>query len=263
MTRLVAGNWKMHGLLAEAQARAAALAQWVATAGIGGAGSAVELAVFPPCVQLERVRAMLPVSVGVGVQDVHEAVQGAFTGSVSAEMARDAGAGWAIVGHSERRRGLGESEALVARKAAAALRAGLRPVLCVGEDSHERDAGRAVAVVEAQLGAVTAVVGTAGLAQLVVAYEPVWAIGTGRNASPAQVGEMHAAIRGYLRLQGAESVRVLYGGSVNPGNAAALFAVAGVDGALVGGASLVPEQFIAICQSAAEVAGGAAGGVVP
>ncbi len=251
MQRLVAGNWKMHGLMADAVARSTALARWIGATGIGSAGSSVEVALFPPCVQVASVSALVPASVGVGVQDVHDAQQGAFTGAISAEMARDVGARWAIVGHSERRRGLGESEALVARKVAASLRAGLRPLLGVGEDLHERDAGRAIEVVEAQLAAVAAEVGAAGLAQLVMAYEPVWAIGTGRNATPAQVGEMHAAIRGYLLVQGAGVVRVLYGGSVNPGNAAALFAVAGVDGALVGGASLVPEQFIAICQAAA------------
>jgi triosephosphate isomerase len=259
MQRLVAGNWKMNGLLADAVSRATAIADWVnanAPGEPGTAGSSVGIALFPPVQQVQCVRGIVPPSVGVGVQDVHPEISGAYTGSISAEMARDVGAEWAIVGHSERRRGLGESEALVARKVVAALRAGLRPVLCVGEDSDERDAGRAVAVVESQLAAVVAELGagggSAGLVRgVVVAYEPVWAIGTGRNATPEQVGEMHAAIRAYLQGQGVMDTRVLYGGSVNPGNAAALFAVAGVDGALVGGASLVPGQFIAICQAAA------------
>ena len=244
--RLVAANWKMHGLTADAVARACAIAAWWAAE-----RPKVDVVLFPPALHVQQVRALVPTQIGVGLQDAHQAVSGAFTGCVSAEMAVDAGAEWLIVGHSERRRIFGESDALVSDKLAAALRAGLRPVLCVGEDSDERDQGTAASVVERQLEAAYLAVGASGFARLVIAYEPIWAIGTGRNASPAQVDEMHKAVRGFLLAAGLSDVRVLYGGSVNSSNAAALFALESVDGALVGGASLIADQFIAICQAAA------------
>ena len=236
----------MHGVKADAVARAQAVAAWWIQQ-----QPKVDVVVFPPLPQVQAVREMLPAQIGVGVQDAHQAVSGAFTGCVSAEMAVDAGAEWMIVGHSERRRIFGESDALVSEKLSAALRAGLRPVLCVGEDSEQRDSGAAISVVERQLAAAYAAVGARGFARLVIAYEPVWAIGTGRNASPEQVDEMHGAVRNYLLATGAPAVPVLYGGSVNPGNADALFALESVSGALVGGASLNADQFIAICRAAA------------
>ena len=237
----------MHGVTADAVARAEAISAWWTQQ-----QTEVEVVLFPPLLQVQTVRAIVPVQVGVGVQDAHQAISGAFTGCISAEMARDAGAAWMIVGHSERRRIFGESDALVSEKLLAALRAGLRPVLCVGEDSEQRDSGAAVSVVEQQLAAAYAAVGATGFAQLVIAYEPIWAIGTGRHASPEQVDEMHTAVQRYVLTTGVANVPVLYGGSVNPGNADALFALESVNGALVGGASLIADQFIAICRAAAK-----------
>ncbi len=247
MQRLVAANWKMHGVTADAVARAQAVAAWWTYQ-----QPQVDVVLFPPLLHVQTVREILPAQIGVGVQDAHQAISGAFTGCVSAEMAVDAGAQWMIVGHSERRRIFGESDAQVSEKLSAAVRSGLRPVLCVGEDSEQRDSGAAVSVVERQLGAAYAAVGAGGFARLVIAYEPIWAIGTGRNASPAQVDEMHSAVRSFLLATGVSDVPVLYGGSVNPGNADALFALESVNGALVGGASLIADQFIAICRAAAK-----------
>ena len=234
-------------MTAEAVARAQAVAAWWTHE-----QPRVDVVLFPPLLHMQKVREMVPALIGVGVQDAHQAISGAFTGCVSAEMAVDAGAGWMIVGHSERRRMFGESDTLVSEKLSAALRAGLRPVLCVGEDSEQRDSGAAVSVVERQLAAAYAAVGAGGFSRLVIAYEPIWAIGTGRNASPAQVDEMHGAVQSYLSAMGIVAVPVLYGGSVNPANADALFALESVNGALVGGASLIADQFIAICRAAAK-----------
>ena len=203
----------------------------------------VETLVFPPNVYVAEAVARWP-ALGVGVQDVHAEPAGAFTGEVAAEMAAELGASHALVGHSERRRLFGEDNATVAAKYAAARRAGLVPILCVGETLEERRAGREEAVVLEQLEAVFA---TAPVADAVVAYEPVWAIGTGETATPAQAQAMHAAIRGAL---GEPSLRILYGGSVKPDNAAALFGEEEIDGGLVGGAALDPADFGAITEAA-------------
>ena len=240
----MAGNWKMHGTAAALAAFAAA---W------RPAPAAVDVLLCPPLGYLRQAAPLGAQGVQLGAQNVAVAPGGAFTGEHSAEMARDLGAAFAIVGHSERRRLCGETNAVVAAKFAAAQRAGLVPILCVGETLAERQRDSARSVVLGQLDAVLRHAGAAAFETAVVAYEPVWAIGTGETASPADAQAMHAAIRGHLaRAAGAaaEGVRILYGGSVNGGNAAALFAAPDVDGGLVGGASLDAREFAAICCAA-------------
>ena len=229
---IVFGNWKMHGLRAEALALAGGLAERAHK--LTGT-----LGVFPPATVLAEVAARLAgTGILVGGQDCHERDKGAFTGSISAAMLKDAGATAVIVGHSERRHGLGESDALVKAKAKAALAHGLVTVLCIGETEEEWLARRTLAVLETQLAQSWPEGATQG--RLVLAYEPVWAIGTGRTPSPEDIRATHAAIRERLPEAG---VPILYGGSVKAENAGEIMAVPGVDGVLVGGASLDAEGF--------------------
>jgi triosephosphate isomerase len=216
----------------------------------------IDVVVFPPYVYLADASRMLEESqIGLGAQDVCAESGGAFTGQVSASMLKDVGCRYVIVGHSERRRLYHEDDALVARKFAAALRSGLTPVLCVGETLEEHEAHHTEAVVARQLDAVTAMHGLTSFAQAIIAYEPVWAIGTGRTASPQQAQAVHAFLRSRIAAQDANiggQLRILYGGSVKGGNAAELFAMPDVDGGLVGGASLSAEEFQQICAAAAQ-----------
>jgi triosephosphate isomerase len=245
---LVAGNWKMHGTRAENSALVAAIVQ-----GLSGEES-VEVAVCPPFVYLaDVVRAVKDTAVAVGAQNVCAEPMGAFTGEVAAAMLRDIGCRYVIVGHSERRQIYKEDDSLVARKFLAVQQQKLTPILCVGETLEERERAQTEQVVARQLDAVLAVAGIAALAQAVVAYEPVWAIGTGKNATPEQAQTVHAFIRGRLARQDAKiagAIRVLYGGSVKAANAGELFAMPDVDGGLVGGASLKGEEFMRICAEA-------------
>lgn len=243
-TPLVAGNWKMNGrqdLLAE-------MAE--AFAGYNGVAQVV---VCPPYPYLAAARATLPEVIGVGAQNLSDQEDGAFTGEVSAPMLAEVGCGYVIIGHSERRALYGETDAVIADKFSRAQAAGLTPILCVGETLEEREAGDTEAVVCGQLQAVVDAVGIAAFARAVVAYEPVWAIGTGRTASPEQAQEVHAALRASLAQNDADiaqSLCLLYGGSVKADNAALLFAQSDIDGGLIGGASLTADSFIAICQAA-------------
>jgi triosephosphate isomerase len=244
---LVAGNWKMNGLKADL-----AIASEVAKGYDSELKAAVDLAICPPATLLYPATAALIGSrIATGGQDCAPQASGAFTGDLSAQMLADAGAGFVIVGHSERRTLHGESNATVKAKAQAAQSALLAPIVCVGETQDERQAGKALAVVKRQLRG--SVPDGAKPETLVVAYEPVWAIGTGLTPTAADVAEMHAAIRAELsRLlgkQAAVGVRLLYGGSVKPSNAAELMNVANVDGALVGGASLKAADFLAIARA--------------
>ncbi|MBF9232552.1 triose-phosphate isomerase [Microvirga alba] len=241
---LVAGNWKMNGLRASAKVLGEIQAGYTAAL-----KSKVDLAICPPATLVGSF-AVLSVGsrVAIGGQDCHAKESGAYTGEISAEMLADAGATYVLAGHSERRQYNGEKDADVAAKAAAAQRAGLTAIVCVGETKAEREAGRTLNVVRKQLrGSIPA---DSTSQNLVVAYEPVWAIGTGLTPTAADVAEVHAAIREELRrLVGkAEQsrVRILYGGSVKPSNAAELMAVDNVDGALVGGASLIAADFLGI-----------------
>ncbi len=213
-----------------------------------------DVLLFPPLAYLAAVvQRMRDTRFGVGAQNIHADPAGAYTGEVAAEMVSDVGATHVLVGHSERRQWFGESDELIARKFSAAIRAGLVPVLCVGETLTQREAGRAEVVVTAQLDAVLGVVGVDAFARAMIAYEPVWAIGTGRSATPVDAQAMHAVIRAHVHAIDpavADGLRVLYGGSVNAENAAALFAAADVDGGLVGGASLNARQFMDICRAA-------------
>jgi triosephosphate isomerase (TIM) len=213
-----------------------------------------EVLVLPTFVHLSVVAdALKDGAVGVGSQDVDQHRSGAFTGAVSAPMVKDIGCNYAIVGHSERRTIFHEDDEIVAAKFESCLDAGLTPILCVGETLEERQAEATVSVVERQLDAVTARVGAAGMACGLLAYEPIWAIGTGESASPEQAEEVHVALRSRLAEVNAEmasSIRILYGGSVNADNAALLFAMENVDGALVGGASLKGNSFVDICRAA-------------
>ncbi len=239
---LVVGNWKMNGSRA---------ANTVLLAGIeAGCADAGALAVCVPFPYLADVAAALAGSpVAWGAQDVSVHAAGAYTGEVSAPMLAEFACRYVLVGHSERRQLHGETDAVVARKAVAALAAGITPIACVGETLAERDAGATEGVVARQLDAVIAALGP-GLMQAVVAYEPVWAIGTGRTASPAEAQAVHAALRARLAAAGAAEVPLLYGGSVKAANAAGLFAQPDVDGALVGGASLDAQEFLAIGRAA-------------
>ncbi len=243
MRHLIAGNWKMNGLRESAAAIVTPLRD-------GANGLGCDLLVCPPATLIGTVAQILAGSaVAVGGQDCHAKVSGAHTGDISAAMLRDAGASHVILGHSERRADHGESDAVVRAKTEAAMAAGLTPIVCVGETEAQRMAGEQNAVVGAQL-AGSLPEGFAG----VVAYEPVWAIGTGKTPTEADVADMHAYIRGKLvALLGAngQKLRILYGGSVKPGNAAALMGMPDVGGALVGGASLNAADFLAIAKAAA------------
>ena len=244
MTRrkLVAGNWKMNG-------DRAALAELVAIAA-AGATSAAEVAVAVPATLIAPAVALVP-GFAIGAEDVHPADKGAHTGCLSAAMLKEAGASFSIVGHSERRADCHETDAEVKAKAEALHRHGMRAILCVGETLAERDAGRAEAVVTAQIAG--SLPEGAGAAWLSIAYEPVWAIGTGRTPTVADVAAMHGAIRAKLRAligDEADAMRILYGGSVTAENAADLLHAGDVDGALVGGASLTAAKFVPIIAAA-------------
>jgi triosephosphate isomerase len=247
-TRLVAGNWKMHGNLAANERLLAAVKAGAARA------PGVEISLCVPFPYLAQAAASLGgTSIAWGAQTLSEHDAGAFTGEVAGPMLRDFGCKHVIVGHSERRTLFGERDAQVAAKFAAAGRAGLVPILCVGETLAEREDAATEAVVARQLRAVIDAAGASALGQAVIAYEPVWAIGTGRTASPEQAQAVHAFIRALIaeRDSGiAERLPILYGGSVKPANAGELFAQPDVDGGLIGGASLVAEDFLAICAAA-------------
>jgi triosephosphate isomerase len=246
-SKLVAGNWKMHGSRAENAPLVEAI---LAVSGI----ESIECVLCPPHVYLADVGRMLrDSSVRLGAQNLSAESAGAFTGEVSAAMLRDVGCQYVIVGHSERRHLYGEDDMLVARKCAAALARGLTPILCLGEQLSEREAGRTHEVIERQLEAVVGLTGIEGFGRAVIAYEPVWAIGTGRTASPPQVEDVHAFIRQRLARRDAKiaaGLQILYGGSVKAGNAGELFAQADVDGGLIGGASLKADEFSSIIAAA-------------
>jgi triosephosphate isomerase len=247
--RLVAGNWKMHGSLPENAALLAAVKTGAA------ALRSARAAVCVPFPYLEQTRQALTGSpVAWGAQDASQHAKGAYTGEVSAPMVAEFGARYVIVGHSERRTLHREDDATVAAKFAAVRSAGLTPIFCLGETLQEREGGETERVVVRQLRAVLERHGAQAMAQAVVAYEPVWAIGTGRTASPEQAQAVHALIRATVADAGgaglAGELSILYGGSVKAGNAAELFAMADIDGGLIGGASLVAEDFLAICRAA-------------
>jgi triosephosphate isomerase len=247
LRKLVAGNWKMNGSLAS-------LGELDAIREAADRNAAVDVAICPPFTLIAPAVASQP-GLTIGAQDCHAGDKGAHTGCISAAMLREAGAKMVIVGHSERRADQHETDAEVRAKAEAAIRTGQIAIVCVGETKAERDAGHAIAIVEGQLDG--SIPTAADGAQLVVAYEPVWAIGTGRTPSVADVAEMHAAIRAkLLALLGnaGTGVRILYGGSVKPDNARELLSVVDVDGALVGGASLTAAQFVPIIEGAAACA---------
>jgi triosephosphate isomerase len=245
---LVAGNWKMHGSRAENASLVSALLDLVQP------GKRAEILLCPPFPYLlETGRLLKDSGVALGAQSVCAEAQGAFTGEVSAAMLKDVGCSYVLVGHSERRQLFGESDDLVARKFVAAQSQGLVPVLCVGETLEEREGGQTLGVVSRQIEAVLAVSGVRSLAKAVIAYEPVWAIGTGRTASSEQAQEVHATIRAKVAGLDATiggSVRILYGGSVKASNAQELFAMPDIDGGLVGGASLKADEFARICAGA-------------
>ena len=246
--KLVAGNWKMHGVLKTNQQLLRDVVAGLADV------RGVSVAVCVPFPYLAQAQSVLTgTSLAWGAQNLSEHVQGAFTGEVSAAMLQDFSCRYVLVGHSERRAIFGESDALVAEKFAAALAAGLHPILCVGETLAQREAGQTVEVVSAQIDAVILRVGVAAFSSAVVAYEPVWAIGTGRTASSEQAQEVHAAIRAQFSktdVKVANSLQILYGGSVKPSNAVELFGMPDIDGGLIGGASLVASDFLAICRAA-------------
>jgi triosephosphate isomerase len=244
---LIAGNWKMNGLKTDALALAKGVAEGVKQAGWKDR----QVLVCPPATLVMTVADALRGSgVLVGGQDCHTKPSGAHTGDIAAEMLRDSGASHVIVGHSERRADHGETDAMVRAKAEAAWRAGLVPVICIGETLAEREAGKTLVVLGTQLKG--SVPNGATAANTVVAYEPVWAIGTGKTPTTAEVASAHAHIRKVLGgvMNGAAQVRLLYGGSVKEGNAAELLAAGDVDGALVGGASLKAAEFLAIAKAA-------------
>jgi len=248
--RIVAGNWKLNGTRAFAAELTAQVAQGVR----GRAG--VEVVILPPFPYLgELARDPAYAPLAFGAQDVSAHQDGAYTGEVSAQMLVDSGARFTLVGHSERRQYHHESSDEVARKFVAAVKAGLRPILCVGESLAEREAGQTEASILAQLRPVLELAGVAAFANALVAYEPVWAIGTGKTATPDEVQAVHALIRGEVAASDAimaDSLPILYGGSVKPANAAELFAQPDVDGGLIGGASLVASDFLAIIAAAAD-----------
>ena len=243
--KLIAGNWKMNGTLAANETLVRALVA-------GGAGQGCLVAVCVPAPYLAQVQALTAgTGVDLGAQDVSQHEAGAYTGEASATMLRDFGVRYCLVGHSERRQYHGESDAVVATKAQRALAAGITPVVCVGETLAEREAGLTEEVVKRQLAAVIHTNGHC-ISEIVVAYEPVWAIGTGKTASTEQAQQVHAVLRTQLRAATphADKMHILYGGSMNAANAAQLLSQADIDGGLVGGAALKPADFLAIIASA-------------
>lgn len=245
---IVAGNWKLNG----SRSSASNLAREIAAVPVSG----VEVVVCPVSVHLAEVAPLIAsTSVKLGAQNASARESGAFTGEVSASMLAEFGCEYVIVGHSERRSLFGDTEQTCAQRHQAVLSAGLTSIFCVGESLDERDAGDTIAVVEKQLQAVFDGVGANGFDGAVVAYEPVWAIGTGKTASPEQAQGVHLSIRQFIAKQNASSadaLRILYGGSVNPGNANELFAKPDIDGGLIGGAALKSDDFIAVCKAAAQ-----------
>ncbi|MGH6878233.1 MAG: triose-phosphate isomerase [Rhizomicrobium sp.] len=245
MRPLIAGNWKMHGTGASL-AEVAAVAQWRA-----GKALPADVLICPPFTLISRAAEIAAGAFAIGGQDCHALISGAFTGEVSAEMLRDAGASAVILGHSERRRYNAETDAMVAAKARAAWRAGLMAIVCVGETEEEHDAGRAEQVVSAQLEGSLPL--DARSSTTAIAYEPVWAIGSGRTPAQTEIARMHQLIRAGLESRLGEygsRVRILYGGSVKSGNAQPILGLLNVNGALVGGASLKAEEFLEIVRSA-------------
>ena len=243
--QLIAGNWKMNGNLAANDALVRAVA-----AGLQGAHCDVAICVPSPYLaQVQTLRSGTPLDLGAQDVSVHE--QGAYTGEVSAAMLKEFGVRYAIVGHSERRQYHGETDALVADKAKAALAHGITPIVCVGETLADREANRTAEVVKRQMAAVIHTNGHC-ISEIVVAYEPVWAIGTGRTATPEQAQEVHALLRAQLHAatQSVDRIRILYGGSMNAANASALLAQPDIDGGLIGGASLKPADFLQIVAAA-------------
>ena len=245
---MVAGNWKMHGT----RASVAELAEGLHRQSLP---DDVDVVVFPSCLHIDQVLIGLQESqVAVGAQNCAvEPMPGALTGEVAASQLQDLGCKWVLVGHSERRLVLGECDEVVGRKFAAVQACGLIPVLCVGETLEQREAGRTLEIVAHQLGSVIDELGVGAFSSAVVAYEPVWAIGTGLTATPQQAQEVHAAIREQLALESADiaaGLRILYGGSVKAAGAVELFAMPDIDGGLVGGASLNADEFGAICRAA-------------
>jgi triosephosphate isomerase len=242
---LIAGNWKMNGNLQSA----IDLVEGI----LAGDPGKARLAVCPPAVYLMKVGGMLAQSkVALGAQNVCDRESGAFTGEVAASMLKECGCSYAIVGHSERRALYGESDQMVAARFAMALQAGITPILCLGETLDEREDGVTEAVVARQIDSAINVSGIEGIAQAVIAYEPVWAIGTGKVASPEQAQAVHAFIRdrlAQLDSEVAQQVQILYGGSMNPANAAELLSQSDIDGGLIGGAALKANDFLAIAQA--------------
>ena len=235
---LVAANWKMNGSRTVNEA-------WLNQFNARKSMLACDVVVCAPYMYLDQLRHALSRD-EIGAQDMSQHPPGAHTGDIAAEMLNDTGCAWVIVGHSERRQWHGETDAIVAAKAERALQAELRPIVCIGETLQQRETGQTHAVLGAQLAAVLDRVGVEGLLRGALAYEPVWAIGTGRTATPEQAQEVHSALRAQIG-DGAERVRILYGGSVKPANAVELFAQPDIDGGLIGGASLVAADFVAIC----------------
>ena len=247
--KLIAGNWKMNGLVREGTELAAAVAAGVKSESLN---DKCDFLVCPPFTLLSIVGEALKGSgVALGAQDAHFAEKGAHTGDVSPVMLKDIGCSYVILGHSERRADHGETSALVAKKAAAAYKSGLKAVICIGETLAEREAGKTLDVCVAQIE--ESVPAEADADNTVVAYEPVWAIGTGKTPTPADVEEVHAAVRKALAKKlgqdAAGKIRILYGGSVKPGNAKDFLSLADVDGALIGGASLKAEDFLNIARA--------------
>jgi triosephosphate isomerase len=246
--KFVAGNWKMHGSLADNQTLLSQLARGLKDS------KDLDLAVFATAPYLFQCKSLLASTpLKWGAQDMSQYLQGAFTGEISAQMLQDFSCEYVIVGHSERRELFAEDNDVVAAKFAQAIQSNVTPILCVGESLQQREAGTAEKVIAEQIQAVLNVVGIKNFANSVIAYEPVWAIGTGKTASPQQAQDMHAAIRKQLAKEDkniAANMQILYGGSVKPGNAADIFANPDVDGALVGGASLSANDFIQICKAA-------------
>jgi len=251
-TPLIAGNWKMHKTSAETNILVSEIIE--KTGGVSG----VDIVVAPPFTSLAAAKSAIGSSgIGLSAQNVHWEDEGAFTGELSAAMLLDAGCGWVIIGHSERRQFFGETDNTVNKRLKAALSAGLKPIVCVGETLDQREAGSTEEVVSSQLAGGLSGIDESFLPDTVIAYEPVWAIGTGKTATSDQAQEIHALIRGWLGgnygAEKADETRILYGGSVKPGNAAELLAMPDIDGALVGGASLKADDFGAIIRASVKI----------